>query len=76
MYLRRLKNLREDHDKTQQQIANYLGIKRQQYGLYENGTRTIPIDLLIELANYYNTSLDYICERNNNINKDTKSKNS
>ncbi len=65
MYLKRLKNLREDHDKTQQEIADYLGIKRQQYGLYETGIRTIPIDLLIELANYYETSLDYICERTN-----------
>lgn len=65
MYLKRLKNLREDNDKTQQEISNYLGIKRQQYGLYENGIRTIPIDLLIKLADYYDTSLDYICERSN-----------
>lgn len=63
MYLKKLKNLREDHDKTQQEIADYLCIKRQQYGLYENGIRTIPIDLLIKLADYYDTSLDYICER-------------
>lgn len=58
MYLKRPKNLRENHDKT------------QQYGLYEKGIRTIPIDLLIELANYYETSLDYICERTNITKKD------
>lgn len=63
MYLKRLRNLREDNDLLQKQIAEELGIKRQVYGLYENGKRTIPIDLLSKLADLYNTSTDYILER-------------
>lgn len=60
MYLKRLKDLREDNDLLQKQIAKELKIKRQVYGLYENGKRTIPIDLLIQLAKFYHTSIDYI----------------
>lgn len=60
MYLKRLKDLREDNDLLQKQIAEELKIKRQVYGLYENGKRTIPIDLLIQLATFYHTSIDYI----------------
>lgn len=65
MYLKRLKDLREDKDLYQEDIAKILKIKRQQYGLYETGKRTIPIDLLDTLANYYGTSIDYIVERTN-----------
>jgi len=60
MFLKRLRDLREDHDLKQESVANLLKITRQQYGLYETGKRTIPIDLLIILAKYYNVSLDYI----------------
>lgn len=60
MYLKRLKDLREDNDLLQEDIANILKIKRQQYGLYETGKRTIPIDLLLTLSIFYKTSLDYI----------------
>ena len=60
MYLKRLKDLREDNDKLQKDIAEYLQITRQQYGLYETGKRDIPVDLLSKLAIYYNTSIDYI----------------
>lgn len=60
MYFKRLKDLRENNDLKQENIANYLKITRQQYGLYETGKRTIPIDLLIKLTKYYNTSIDYI----------------
>ena len=65
MYLKRLRNLREDNDLLQKQVAEELKIKRQVYGLYENGKRTIPIDLLDTLADYYNVSVDYILERTN-----------
>lgn len=65
MYLKRLKDLREDKDKTQKEIAIYLKITRQQYGLYETGKRDIPCDLINMLANYYDTSTDYIFERTN-----------
>ena len=65
MYLKRLKDLREDKDKIQEDISNLLKITRQQYSLYETGKRDIPIDLLSVLADYYNTSTDYIIGRTN-----------
>ena len=60
MELKRLRNCREDSDKTQADIAQVLSISKQQYQLYESGKRTIPIDLLIKLAIYYEVSLDYL----------------
>lgn len=57
---KRIKELREDSDLLQKQIAITLNITRQQYGLYESGERKIPIDKAIILAEFYNTSLDYI----------------
>ena len=65
MYLKRLKDLREDNDFTQQDIANVLKIKQQQYSLYETGKRDLPFELAIVLAKFYNTSLDYIAELTN-----------
>lgn len=56
----RLRDLREDSDITQQQIADKLHIKQSTYSQYENGQRQIPIDSLIKLAQFYNTSVDYI----------------
>ena len=66
MYFKRLRDLREDKDLKQENIANILKITRQQYGLYETGKRTIPIDLLITLSNFYETSIDYIVGNTNN----------
>lgn len=60
MYLKRLKDLREDNDLTQDQISKLLKITRPQYSLYETGKRDIPVDLLRILAKFYNTSLDYL----------------
>lgn len=60
MYLKRLKDLREDNDLTQARIAKLLNITRPQYSLYETGKRDIPVDLLRILAKFYNTSLDYL----------------
>lgn len=59
-YIKRLKDMREDSDKTQAQIADVLGIKQQQYARYENGTNEIPLHHIITLARYYNVSLDYL----------------
>lgn len=59
-YYPRLKDLREDHDLTQQKVAEYLGMKQAQYSRYERGLRDIPTDMLIRLAHLYNTSTDYI----------------
>lgn len=57
---RRIKDLREDNDKTQKELAKYLGMKQPQYYRYENGLRDIPTDILIKLSKYYNVSVDYI----------------
>ena len=67
----RIKNLREDNDLMQKEIANILGITQQQYSLYERGIRDIPIDLLIKLADFYKISIDYLVNRTNkkNINR-------
>lgn len=56
----RLKDLREDHDKKQEEIASVLGTTRQQYQLYESGKREMPMHLFTVLARYYNVSLDYL----------------
>ena len=59
-YYRRLRDLREDNDLTQQKLADYLHMQQTQYGRYERGTRDIPTDILIKLAKLYNTSTDYL----------------
>ncbi|MFJ3332411.1 helix-turn-helix domain-containing protein [Enterococcus sp. NPDC086594] len=56
----RIRDLREDNDLTQHQIATLLNISQSTYSRYENGELDIPIQMLIKLANYYNTSLDYL----------------
>lgn len=56
----RLKDLREDADLTQQALAEHLHIRQNTYSQYENGQRQIPLELLVALAEYYNTSVDYI----------------
>ena len=56
----RLKDLREDADITQKEIAAYLNIKQNTYSQYENGQRQLPLDALIALARFYKTSTDYI----------------
>jgi len=56
----RLKDLREDADKTQSEVAAYLHIKQNTYSQYENEVRQIPLELLVALARYYKTSADYI----------------
>jgi len=62
-YYRRIRDLREDSDLTQQQVADYLKMKQPQYNRYEKGYRDIPSDVLIALADLYNTTTDYILER-------------
>lgn len=60
MDIRRLKDLREDKDLKQSDIAEMLGIKQQNYSRYEIGAVLIPIDRLEQLAKFYDTSIDYI----------------
>lgn len=56
----RIRDLREDHDLTQTQLAKLLGCSQQTYSRYETGEITIDIHSLIKLANFYHTSLDYL----------------
>ena len=60
MQFQRLEDLRIDNDKTQSEIADYLGCQREVYRRYEKGTRQIPIDFLIQLSGFYDVSIDYI----------------
>lgn len=57
----RLKNLREDHDLTQKQLGEYLNVSQVAYSYYELNKRSIPVEVLNKLSDYYNTSIDYIC---------------
>ncbi len=57
---RRLRDLREDRDLTQSDVAKYLQCSQECYSFYENGKRDIPTDVLIKLAKFHNTSVDYI----------------
>ena len=66
MYFQRLKDLREDKDLKQVQIAELLGIQQTVYSRYERGFQNIPIEHLISLADYYGVSTDYILGRTDN----------
>lgn len=63
MIYERIRNLREDHDLTQTDMANYLHVSQRTYSRYENDERAIPIEILIKIAAYYTTSLDYLTNR-------------
>ena len=60
MYIRRIRDLREDHDMTQQQVADYLGTSQTMYARYERGANELPIRHLISLCKLYHVSADYI----------------
>ena len=59
-YLRRLRDLRQDHDLTQKEIAGLLDIYQRVYSTYETGKREIPLRHFVALAKYYHTSTDYL----------------
>ena len=58
-YIERIKNLREDHDYTQEYVANYLGTSQTMYARYERGANELPIHHLIKLCELYHVSSDY-----------------
>lgn len=58
----RIRNLREDNDKTQKEIAEYLFCDQSLYSKYERGLRDVPVSIIVKLAKLYNTSTDYILE--------------
>ena len=59
-YLKRLRDLREDHDKTQQEIAEILGTSQTMYARYERGANELPIHHLVTLCKYYKVSADFV----------------
>ena len=59
-YQKRIRDLREDHDKTQQQIADYLGTSQTMYARYERGANEMPIRHLLALCRFYQVSADYL----------------
>ena len=63
MYLPRLRDLREDHDLKQEEVAKLLGIQQTVYSRYERGARTIPLEHLVKLAEFYQVSVDALLER-------------
>lgn len=66
MMYRRIRDLREDHDLTQKQVAQLLGMSQTGYSKYETGENDIPTAVLIKLADFYNTSTDYLLGRTDN----------
>lgn len=72
----RIKNLREDNDFTQKQISKLLNITQVAYSYYELNKRNIPLELLDKLADFYNTSIDYLLYRTDEIIPYPKCKNS
>ena len=62
----RIKDLRDDSDLTQQQIADAIGITQRKYSYIETGTQPLTDELLVKLANYYQVSIDYLLRQTNN----------
>lgn len=65
-YTKRIRDLREDNDKTQQEVADYLITSQTMYARYERGANELPIRHLIKLADFYGVSTDYILGRTDN----------
>ena len=65
MEIRRIRDLRDDHDKTQQEIADILNMHRSVYRRYESGERELPMEVAVRIADYYGVSLDYLAGRSN-----------
>lgn len=62
----RIRDMREDHDLTQRQLAEILGMPQQQYHRYEKGYRDFPLDVLIRLSELFGVSVDYLLGLTNN----------
>lgn len=66
MIIRRIRDLREDHDYTQVLLADHLHITQAAYSNYETGERAVPLEILIKLARFYNVSVDYLLGETDN----------
>ncbi len=65
MIYRRIRDLREDRDMTQTELSRLLHVTQRAYSHYENGTRDIPLEILISIADFHNVSIDYLLNRTN-----------
>lgn len=65
----RIRDLREDHDLNQTEVAEYLGMSQTGYSKYEVGTNDIPTQILIKLARFYHVSVDYLLGETDNPNR-------
>ena len=72
MIFENIRNLREDNDKRQQELADYLNVKQTTYSKYELGKINIPIEVFIKLADYYGVTIDYIVGRTTSDKADYK----
>ncbi|MCI9365950.1 MAG: helix-turn-helix transcriptional regulator [Clostridia bacterium] len=70
----RIKDLREDNDYNQSQISNFLNISQVAYSYYELGRRSIPLEILCKIADFYQTSVDYLLYRTDVMKSYSKSK--
>ena len=66
MQFKNLRNIREDRDIKQKEIAAYLNVSQNTYSQYETGVISLTAEILIKLANYYNVSIDFLLDRTNN----------
>ena len=65
VHYKRLRNLREDHDKRLKEVADYLGTSQTMYARYERGANEMPLRHLIRLAQYYDVDMNYLCGLSN-----------
>lgn len=66
MQFKRIRNLREDHDLTQADLARQLHCSQRTYSYYESGEHDLPTEILIKIADFYHVSVDYLLERTDN----------
>lgn len=74
MYYKRIRDLREDKDLTQKQLAEYLNVSQKSYSRYERGERTIDPEILSKLTTFHETTVDYLIERTDDKTDYTKKK--
>lgn len=75
VHYKRIRNLREDKDLTQRELAEYLNVSQKSYSRYERGERTIDPEILGKIATFYDTTVDYLIERTDDITDYTKTEN-
>lgn len=67
MIYKRIRDLREDKDLTQAQVARLIDVSQRTYAYYESGQRTVPPHVLVALADFYQVSVDYILQRTDKV---------